>query len=209
MIQFLFYFILYQFYMSYNLLEIQSQWANNVHYNMYIYPTELAVLRHSSHIRPNRLSGLVPVLTWPDNRGRTVLGLPLFLLPGSSIPSTFSPRYPISLLCTCPNHLSLSLPNFGTELSHLCCPPNICSFLILPITVTPNKNLRIFNSAAFKSASCLLAITTISSPCNIAGLTTVFLTFPFVFADIPLSQITPDTLLHPLHTCNYCPIKTS
>ena len=38
-----------------------------------INPTELAVLRHNSHIRPNRLSGLVPVPTWPDNRGGTVL----------------------------------------------------------------------------------------------------------------------------------------
>ena len=34
-----------------------------------INPTEIAVFKHNSHIRTNRL---VPVLTWPDNRGRTV-----------------------------------------------------------------------------------------------------------------------------------------
>ena len=34
--------------------------------------TELAVFKHNTHIRPNRLSGYVPVLTWPEKQGQTV-----------------------------------------------------------------------------------------------------------------------------------------
>ena len=44
-----------------------------------------------------------------------------------------------------------------------------------------------------------LIITTESSLYNMAGPPTVLYTFPFVFAKMFLSQITPDTLLHPLH----------
>ena len=36
-------------------------------------PTEFTVFNHISHIRPNHLSGYMPVPMWPDNRGRTVV----------------------------------------------------------------------------------------------------------------------------------------
>uniref|UniRef100_A0A3P8VS09 Estrogen-induced osteoclastosis regulator 1 n=1 Tax=Cynoglossus semilaevis TaxID=244447 RepID=A0A3P8VS09_CYNSE len=41
-----------------------------------------------------------------------LFGLPLFLLPGSSISNILLPMYPLSLLCTCPNHLNLSTDSF-------------------------------------------------------------------------------------------------
>ena len=56
-----------------------------------------------------------------------------------------------------------------------------------------------FIYANSNSVSCVFVITTESSLYNMAGLPTVLYTFPFVFANIFLSQITPDTLLHPFH----------
>ena len=44
-----------------------------------------------------------------------------------------------------------------------------------------------------------LVTATVSSPYIIAGLITKLYTFPFTLAGNLLSQITPDTLLHPFH----------
>ena len=43
-------------------------------------------------------------------------GLPLHLLPGSSISSILLPMYPLSLLCTWPNHLNLASLAFSPSL---------------------------------------------------------------------------------------------
>ena len=51
-----------------------------------------------------------------------LFGLPLRLLPGSSISSILLPMYPLSLLCTCPNHLNLS--SFSSKPSCLRGPSN-------------------------------------------------------------------------------------
>ncbi|KAF7707483.1 hypothetical protein HF521_018701, partial [Silurus meridionalis] len=104
----------------------------------------------------------------------------------------------MSLLCTCPNHLNLASLTFSPK-HPTCAVPLINSFLILSILVTPNENLNIFSSATSSSTSCLLLNATVSKPDNIAGLTTVLKTFPFILADTLLSQITPVTLLHQLH----------
>ena len=127
-----------------------------------------------------------------------LFGLPRFLFPGNSILSILLPIYPSSFLRRCPYHLSLASrvfsPNFPT-----CAVPLMYSFLILSILVTPNENCNFFNSATSISASCLFASATVSNPYNIAGLTATLYTFPFTLAGTLLSQITPDTLLHPFH----------
>ena len=75
----------------------------------------------------------------------------------------------------------------------------MCSFLILSFLVTPIANLNIFISATSISSACFFVIATVSSPYTIAGLTTELYTFPFTLTGNLLSQITPDTLLHPFH----------
>ncbi|KAI5613191.1 potassium channel subfamily T member 1 isoform X2, partial [Silurus asotus] len=55
------------------------------------------------------------------------------------------------------------------------------------------------SSATSSSTSCLLLNATVSKPYNISVLTTVLSTFPLTLAYILLLQITPATLLHPLH----------
>ena len=78
----------------------------------------------------------------------------------------------------------------------------MCSFLILSFLITPKANLNIFNSATSTSSTCFFVTAFVSSPYIIAGLTTELYTFPFTLAGNLLSQITPDTLLHPFHlTC--------
>ncbi|KAF7663340.1 hypothetical protein LDENG_00211810, partial [Lucifuga dentata] len=125
-----------------------------------------------------------------------LFGLPLGLLPGSSNLSILLPICSLSLLCTCPNHLSLASLTLSPK--HLTCAvPLMYSFLILSILVTPKENLSILVSATSSSASCLFLSATVSKPYNIAGLTTVLYTFPFILAETLLSHITPDTFLHP------------
>ncbi|KAM8867112.1 uncharacterized protein ACB058_005233 [Synchiropus picturatus] len=63
----------------------------------------------------------------------------------------------------------------------------------------PIKNLSIFISATSSSDSCLFLSATVSKPYNIAGLTTLLYTFPFILADTLLSHITPDTFLQLFH----------
>ncbi|KAF7688101.1 hypothetical protein HF521_014107, partial [Silurus meridionalis] len=101
-----------------------------------------------------------------------LLGLPLFLFPGGSILSILLPIHPMSLLCTCPNHLNLASLTLSPK-RPTCAVPLINSFLILPILITPKENLNIFSSATSSSTSCLLLNATVSKPYNIAGLTTV------------------------------------
>ena len=67
----MFYFILSQFYISNNVLQITV--AMSKYIITCINPIEFAVIRYNSHIRPNRLSGLVLVPTWLDNWGQTVI----------------------------------------------------------------------------------------------------------------------------------------
>ena len=103
---------------------------------------------------------------------------------------------------TCSYHLSLPslifIPNCSTLTVLL-----MCSFLILSFLVTPITNLNIFISATSISSTCFFVTATVSNPYTIAGLTIELYTFPFTLAGNLLSQITPDTLLHPFHpACN-------
>ena len=127
-----------------------------------------------------------------------LFGLPLLLFPGNSISIIFLPTYSWSLLMTCPYHLSLPslifIPYCSTLTVLL-----MCLFLILSFLVTPIANLSIFISATSISSTCFFVTATVLSPYTIAGLTTVLYTFPFTLAGNLLSQITPDTLLHPFH----------
>ena len=124
--------------------------------------------------------------------------LPLFLFPCNSISAIFLPTYSWSLLMTCPYHLSLLslifIPNRYTLTV-----PLMYLFLILFFLITPIANLNIFIPATSIFSTCFFVSTTVSSPYNIAGLTTELCTFPFTLAGNFLSQITPDTFLHPFH----------
>ena len=92
---------------------------------------------------------------------------------------------------TCPYHLSLPslifIPNRSTLTVLL-----MWSFLILSFLVTPIANLNIFISATSISSTCFFVSATVSSPYNIAGLTTKLYTFPFTLPGNLRSQITPD-----------------
>ena len=127
-----------------------------------------------------------------------LFGLPLFLFPGNSISIIFLPTYSWSLLITCPYHLSLPslsfIPNRSTLTVLL-----MYSFLILSFLVTPIANLNIFISATSISSTCFFVTATVSRSYTIAGLTTELYTFPFTLTGNLLSQITPDTFLHPFN----------
>ena len=99
---------------------------------------------------------------------------------------------------TCPNHFSLPSLIFIPNRSTLTV-PLMYSFLIMSFLVTPIENLKIFISGTSISFTCFFVIATVSSPHTIAGLTTELYTFPFTLAGNLLSQITPDTFLHPFH----------
>ena len=73
------------------------------------------------------------------------------------------------------------------------------SFIILSFLVTPIANLNIFISVTFISSTCLFVTAIISSPSNIAGLTTKLYTFSFTLAGNLLSQITSNTFLYLFH----------
>ena len=76
------------------------------------------------------------------------------------------------------------------------------SFIILFFLVTPIASQNIFFSATFISSTCFSVSVTVSSPYTIASLTTELYTFTFTLAGNLLSQISPDTFLHPFHhTC--------
>nr|XP_057943069.1 uncharacterized protein LOC131138282 isoform X1 [Doryrhamphus excisus] len=112
-----------------------------------------------------------------------LFGLPLRLLPGSIL----LPIYSLSVLWTCPNHLSLASLTLSPR-PLACNVPLMYSFLIVSILVTPNENLSILISATSSSASCNFLSGTVSRPNNMADLTTVLYTFPFILAETLLSQ---------------------
>ena len=120
------------------------------------------------------------------------------LFPGNSIFITLFPTYFWSLLMTCPYHLSLPsiifIPNRFTLTV-----PLMYSFLILFFLVTPIANLNTFISSTSISSACFFVSATVSSPYTIVGLTTAQYTFSFTLAGKLLSQINPDTFLHPFH----------
>ena len=97
---------------------------------------------------------------------------------------------------TCPYHLSLPSLIFILNRSTLTV-LLIYSFLILSFPVTPIANLNIFISATSISSTCFFVTATVSSLYTIAGLTTELYTFRFILAGNLLSQITPNTFLHP------------
>ena len=99
---------------------------------------------------------------------------------------------------TCPYHLSLPFLIFILNRSILTV-LLMYSFPIFSFLVTPIANLNIFISATSISSTRFFAIATVSSPHNSAGLTTELDTLPFTITNNLLSQITPDTSLHPLH----------
>lgn len=73
--------------------------------------------------------------TWPQ----VLFGL-LGLLPGSSILSILPQIQSLSLLCTCPNHLSLASLTLSTE--HLACTVTLkYTFLMLTIHITAKTSL--------------------------------------------------------------------
>ena len=106
--------------------------------------------------------------------------------------------YSWSLLITCPYHLSLPSLIFISNRSTLTV-PLMYSFLILSFLVTATANLNVLISATSISSTCFFVTATVSSPLTIAGLTIVLFTFRFTLAGNLLSQITPDTFLHPFH----------
>ena len=73
------------------------------------------------------------------------------------------------------------------------------SFLILSFLATPTPNLNIFISATSISSTSFFVTATVSILYTNSGLTTKLYTFPFTLAGNLLSQITPDTFLHPFH----------
>ena len=127
-----------------------------------------------------------------------LFGLPLFRFSSTSISIILLPTYSWSFLMTCPYHLSLPSLIFNPNRSTLTV-LLMYSFLILSFLVTPRANLNIFISATSISSICFFVTAAVSSPYTIAGLTTELYTFPFTLAGNLLSQITPNTLLHPFH----------
>ena len=127
-----------------------------------------------------------------------LFGLPLLPFPGNSISIIFLPTYSWFLLMTCPYHLSLLpltlIPNRSTLTV-----PLMYSFLILSFLVTPIANLNIFISATSISSTCFFVTATVSTSYTIACLTIKLYTFIFTLAGNFLSQIIPDTFLHPFY----------
>ena len=78
--------------------------------------------------------------------------------------------------------------------------PLIYSFQVFSFLGTPIANHNILISATSTSSTCFFVTATVSSLYTIAGLTTVLYTFLFTLAGNLLSQITPDTFLHPFHS---------
>ena len=143
------------------------------------------------------LSPTSPISSFATSRN-LLFGLLLFLFPGNSISSTLLPPYSWSLLITCPYHLSLPSLIFIPNRSILTV-PLMYSFLVLSFLITAVANLNIFISATSISSTCFFVTATVSSSYTIAGLTSELYTFPFTVAGNLLSQITPDTFLHPFH----------
>ena len=140
------------------------------------------------------LAPTFPVSSFTTSKN-LLFGVPLFLFPANSIFITLFPTYFWSLLMTCPYHLSLPsiifIPNRFTLTV-----PLMYLFLILFFLVTPIANLNTFISSTSISSACFFVTATVYT---IVGLTTAQYTFPFTLAGKLLSQINPNTFLHPFH----------
>ena len=129
---------------------------------------------------------------------KNLLVLPL-LLSGNSIFIILLPTYSWSLCITCPYHLSLpSLLIFIPNLSTLTV-PLMYLFLILSFLVTPIAKLNKFISVTFICFAFFFVTATVSNPYTITGFTIELCTSAFTLTGNLLSQITPDTFLHPFH----------
>ena len=69
--------------------------------------------------------------------------------------------------------------------------PRMCSFLILPLRVTPHIHRSTLISVTSIRFSCLFVVAHVSAPYSIAGLITVLYTFPLSFTGILLSHSRP------------------
>ena len=147
---------------------------------------------------PSPLHQLSPYLLLPHLKIFSLVSL-FSSFPVTPFPSFFFLQY---ILLVSPHDMFippqpaslLFIPNRSTLTVFL-----MCSFLILSFLVTPIANLNIFISAISISSTCFFVTATVSNPYTIAGLTTKLYTFPFTLAGNLLSQITPDTFLHPFH----------
>ena len=146
---FFFFFLLFRLYLPFSRRHHNESSCSIFHRSLHL------LLSHYLHILPHHIHKS-----------------PLCLLPGSSILIIILPKYSLSLVCKCPNHLSLvSLtwaPNHPT-----CCVPLMCLFLIFSILFTPKENLNIINSNSSCSVSCLLIRSTVFEANNTAGFITL------------------------------------
>ena len=90
------------------------QWITAFHFNLFSVSSTLT------------LATCMSSLTASIN---LLFSLPLPLLPGSSISSILLPMYPLSLLCTCPNHLNLASLVFSPNIPVCVLPALYCSCL--------------------------------------------------------------------------------
>ena len=92
-----------------------------------------------------------------------LLGLPLFLLPGTAIFIILFSSQHSSLFFTCPYQHSLAFQSLSPS-SAISAVPLTYSFLILSFLVTPTAHLTIFNSATSNFPACLSVTATVSIP---------------------------------------------
>ena len=108
----------------------------------------------------------------PGHTPPLLFGLPLLLLPCTSIPITLFPTYSSSLIITCPYHRILRSWAFF-EISPTFVLPLIFSFLILSNLVTPHTHRNIFISATSIFFSFAFFNASVSAPYTISRLTIV------------------------------------
>lgn len=131
------------------------------------------------------------------------LGLPISLLPWTSISIACLPTWSSSLLSRCLYLLS-PFPHFLWYFYYLFY-PLMYSFLILSSLVTPHIHFNILISATSILFSSVLFIHTASVPHNMAGLITVVWKFPFSLRGTFMSQRTPEADLQLFHpACTQC-----
>lgn len=92
--------------------------------------SSLHLLTTADHLPPSHPMSSTPTLCTssfcvPMN---ILCGLPVFLPPCSSLFHILSLIYPPSLLCTCPNYLSLASFNFISKLLNLSCLSDVLTF---------------------------------------------------------------------------------
>ena len=124
-----------------------------------------------------------------------LFGLPLLLLPCTSIPITLFSSHARTIASSVLGPFLKSLPlSFFLWSSRFWSCPNL---------VTPHTHRNIFISATSIFFSCAFFTAHVFAPFTIAGLTIVLHTFPLILTFIFLSHSTPDAFfqfLHPLWT---------